>query len=1353
MRLTSITRSGIRFATGPLRRFGFATAALLILAGASFAGGDPCALPGVTVVTDPSGDQNSPGTSAQDIQSISIAELGADTDTLTFTLKVGDLSSPPMNGNWYVIFTATNKTSYFVDMETDVTGAATFNYGTSDPTTGFTSKGAADKGSFTPDGTITIKIGNAKVGGVKAGDQLAAVNGQTSLLVGTGAVGGLLVTIDTTENGAYPLVGNASCAAGGTPTPPPTASATPSASPSATPPTGGGSAGDPRFFSYVSPPGSGDDSGEPSLGINYKTEKSFANSMFTTPNGGTSLYFGGFSPYMLKITFDDCSSPANATWEQKATLLSSTPRAFGDPILFTDHETGRTFVSQLEGLTPAGSTTDITDDDGDTFMPSEGSDLPSDVDHQTFGGGPFAPPLDGAPNPVYPHAVYYASQSVAEARAALSVDGGVTFNEGVPMYTDADCSGLHGHIKVAPDGTAYVPNNGCGGTDLVNHSDGQQAVIVSGDDGTTWSIRKIPGTTTKGDDDPSVGVASDSNTIYEGMQSGDGHPRVAVSHDKGLTWSAPFDVGAAVVNGGPVLNTAFPAVVAGDPDRAAFAFFGSETGGDNYHCGEGEDCSPQPPFAGIWYLYVASTFDGGKTWTTQNVTPGDPVQRGGICNSGTCRNQLDFFDIQMDKEGRVLVGWDDGCIGACVQGPPNSYSSKATITRQSGGKRLLAAFDPVEPAIPGAPLASGTIDAAMTHVDLTWQVPDNGGSPLTAYHVYRRAGETGDYTLIATVPETNYTDTTFDSAAKNFYHVAAVNAIGEGPFCKDFEPLTGVVTTSACVLPGVKVVNDLNPDGSDNDGGQNTPPDPSVNIREIFIAEPDLGAGVNKMIFTMQVGQNGTVAPNSGWYIVWNRLHPDADFDRFYVAMKTDSTGAITYEYGKFGVALDTSGNVPNPNSNTPSKVGDADKGTFDPATGLITITVTTNNLDGLKPGDPMNGVNGRTFYGTEGGPPHAHNQAAANDITIDGTYVVAGNAACITNQPPTASLSASPTTGPAPLTVNFDASASIDPDAGDSIASYTFSFGDGTDDATQNVPTISHTYNHGGSFFATCTVKDSHGQISANIASVVIKTGAQLVNISTRLRVQTGDNVLIGGFIIAGADDKKIIVRGLGPSVQANGQPVPGTLQDPVLELHDGTGAVIATNDNWKDTQQAEIEATGIPPSDDRESAIVQTLSPGNYTVILRGKDDTTGVGVVEAYDIGFAANSRLANLSTRGFVDTGDNVMIGGFMAGPTDAAGTRVVVRAIGPSLTQSAGLAQTLQDPNLEVHDTNGATIASNDNWRDSQEADITATGLQPTDDRESAIVMSNFEPGAYTAIVRGKDNSTGIGLVELYDLRQ
>ena len=260
----------------------------------------------------------------------------------------------------------------------------------------------------------------------------------------------------------------------------------------------------------------------------------------------------------------------------------------------------------------------------------------------------------------------------------------------------------------------------------------------------------------------------------------------------------------------------------------------------------------------------------------------------------------------------------------------------------------------------------------------------------------------------------------------------------------------------------------------------------------------------------------------------------------------------------------------------------------------------------------------------------------------------------------------------------------------------------------------------------------------------------AQPLNISTRLRVQGGDRALIGGFILTGSESKRVMIRALGPSLAANG--MSGALSDTTLDLYDSSGQLLASNDNWKETQQqAQIEATGIAPSNALESAILATL-PGNssYTAVVRGKNGATGVGLVDVYDLQLGSNAKLANISTRGFVDTGDNVMIGGFIVGGSAADRTRIVVRAIGPSLGQF-GLTNALQDPTLSLYDSNGSVMATNDNWRDGQQPEVAAAGLAPTDDRESAIFAS-LTPGAYTAIVAGKGSATGVGLVEAYNIQ-
>ena len=249
----------------------------------------------------------------------------------------------------------------------------------------------------------------------------------------------------------------------------------------------------------------------------------------------------------------------------------------------------------------------------------------------------------------------------------------------------------------------------------------------------------------------------------------------------------------------------------------------------------------------------------------------------------------------------------------------------------------------------------------------------------------------------------------------------------------------------------------------------------------------------------------------------------------------------------------------------------------------------------------------------------------------------------------------------------------------------------------------------------------------------------AKPLNISTRASVQTGDNTVIAGLIIRGTDSKKVLFRGIGPSLK-----LPGALQDPVLALYRGS-TLITSNDNWTDSQQPEIEATGVAPTDDREAALLIDLAPDTYTIQLRGAQNGTGIGLVEMYDLS-APGSELSNISTRAVVGTGDNVLIAGFIVGPDTGRGTHVLVRGIGPSIP---GVANRLLDPMLELHDGNGGLLASNDDWK-TNEAAIRATSIPPTDDRESALV-ADLAPGTYTAIVRGKNGSTGVALVEVYNL--
>ncbi len=264
------------------------------------------------------------------------------------------------------------------------------------------------------------------------------------------------------------------------------------------------------------------------------------------------------------------------------------------------------------------------------------------------------------------------------------------------------------------------------------------------------------------------------------------------------------------------------------------------------------------------------------------------------------------------------------------------------------------------------------------------------------------------------------------------------------------------------------------------------------------------------------------------------------------------------------------------------------------------------------------------------------------------------------------------------------------------------------------------------------------------------ITSTSRLVNISTRMKVGINDDVLIGGFIITGTQSKKVMLRAIGPSLASSG--IAGALSNPTMELYDSTGALIASNDDWQQSAQAaQISSSGIAPTNPMESAIIATLAAGSYTAIVRGVNNTTGIALIEGYDM-TSGVTKLVNISTRGRVDTGDGVLIGGFIVQGTGAK--KILVRALGPSLGTGPGaVSHALANPSLELRNSSGALVSSNDNWGSSSAAaQITATGIPPSRAEESAI-LATLTPGTYTAIVRGVSNTTGVALIELYDLDQ
>jgi hypothetical protein len=439
--------------------------------------------------------------------------------------------------------------------------------------------------------------------------------------------------------------------------------------------------------------------GEPSIGWDSKR-----NAILYGAGGHETRMLFHDTVHGTSVTQSDVSAPTAV-----ATL---------DAITFTDKYTGRTFDSQLLG---ACSGMAYTDDAGTNWTPTGGCGQGTLLDHQSVGGGPFHSPVPTGAG--YPDAVYYCAQNGFNASCAVSLDGGLTFGPGTPIsdtptnslgdpYGGA-CSGLHGHIRVGPDGTVYVPLKGCGGAPTANNLTneeywgGHPAVSVSTDNGASWTVHVVPGGQNEDESDNAVDVDK-GGRVYMAWE--DGHnpteielaktssAKVAYSNDNGSTWSKPVDLSSAF----GVHNVQFPEIIAGDKGRAAVAFIGTNAIGDDQHNGlVGPDKKPA-----VWHLYVSMTYDGGKTWSTMDTTPHDPVQRGCVDLQGTSnktvtdnnicsqRNLLDFNDITVDGHGRVYVAFTDGCVDACITDASKTYKGTVdTVMRLSAGKGLVAKYD------------------------------------------------------------------------------------------------------------------------------------------------------------------------------------------------------------------------------------------------------------------------------------------------------------------------------------------------------------------------------------------------------------------------------------------------------------------------------------------------------------------------------------------------------------------------------------------------------------------------------------------------------------------------------------
>ncbi|MBI4168864.1 MAG: cadherin-like domain-containing protein [Acidobacteria bacterium] len=722
-------------------------------------------------------------------------------------------------------------------------------------------------------------------------------------------------------------------------------------------PTATGQSGErvPTFASSEPPAPLGRSAGEPSLGV--------TRTIVPPDLLGRVMYIAGTQT--LRVTYDDCTSPPGALWQNVSFTTTSVTTL--DPILFTDPETGRTFVSQLAGKT---SLMAFTDTEGRTWTPSQGGGINSGVDHQTVGSGPYPAGDPGSvPTADYENAVYYCSQDIATAQCALSRDGGLTFGPAVPIYAITECGGLHGHVKVAPDGTAYVPNPSCN-RQGDPFDPGEPGLVRSEDAGVTWKVRTVPGAQTIGSSDPAVGIGRDG-TLYFGYED-QGHAGIAVSHDRGESWTFVRDVSTQA----GLKHIVFPQVTAGDDNRAAIAFLGTDYSGPGDP--EGED----PDLPAVWHMYVAATYDGGNSWVTTNATPGDPVQRGTICGAGvsceTTRNLLDFNDVTIDKDGRILAAYADGCIGSCLNGPPNSRTALAKIARQVSGKRLFAAADPPPPGgKPAAVLLQAILKDSPSRVELSWSEPDDRLSDITSYNVYRRRTDISGQSqiLLATLGGSarSYTDATIVSGQTYAYEVTAVNANGEGDRCREVAPIVPP-PRRPCDLPGDVVSTDRAGDA----------PTTSLDIRQLNIAEPAQPDRLDRLVFTLKVENLTTpLQPNNAWIILWNRPRPDSNFDRNYVAMRVDSTGTAGFKFGK----------ISPPSVNQAFDMGDADSGSFSATDDTIVITISNSKVDNPMAGQDLTGIEVRTFVSNVSGQPVTG--LTAQDTSAAGFYTLVGNAFC----------------------------------------------------------------------------------------------------------------------------------------------------------------------------------------------------------------------------------------------------------------------------------------------------------------------------------------------------------------------
>ena len=826
--------------------------------------------------------------------------------------------------------------------------------------------------------------------------------------------------------------------------------------------------GAPRYQNYYAPEGSAAQvgSGEFNIGFNRATKRIMAM------NSGPVLRL---TP--AEIADPEAPESCEAVWEEKSSVVTDVGI---DPILFTDEKTGRTFASN--STVGANAVFAYTDNDGDLWAPISISPVNGGTDHQTIGSGPYPASMAILSNPLNQgQAVYFCSQTwpLGPAACQRSDTLGASFGPGVLAYQGnniTQCAGLHGHVRVARDGTVWLPANQCGG---------RQGGAVSSDAGITWSEFIVSGSLSQiNGADPSIALDA-ANTAYycyvhnEPVAEGsppEGHVRVKVSHDRGATWVNDFDLGA--VHG--IRNAVHPEAIAGSAGRAACAFIGTNVPGDYQSMS----------FPGVWYPFVATTYDGGRTWTTVNAAPNDPVQRAsGIWQQGgshTNRNLLDFNEITLDDRGRVLFGYSDGCVSpGCVAGTSgNDFVADMRIARQSGGRSLLASFDQPEPRAPARACLAGTRDANGSQ--LQWKAPDHGGAAIESYRVLR--GTSPDQlALVGTVAgsKTQFIDASADPAVETYhYAVQAVSAAGAGAASNAVALLRGETPPeeNVCALPGRTLLSDASGDTSAILGVVTTPAGPGMDLLSAQISQPYVENGEIKLAITINTdpGQSPQ-PPQSAWYVAMKIADPAPATTFRYRAVRMAWNGlAPTFESyipsASNGGTVD--GRFVTAGSIRPADPSSSYAAPFD----KVVIVVKASDL-GLAPGDAIAGfVSG--VAQTVVAASSLYDQMP-DSLAFAGSYTVASNQQCRPNTAPLAVLAAAPREGTSPLTVEFvgggtDADTAEPPDT---IVSYTFDFGDGSAPVTQSGNSIVHTYEGAFRYTAYLTVTDSRGKRSENVA------------------------------------------------------------------------------------------------------------------------------------------------------------------------------------------------------------------------------------------------------------------------------